>query len=72
MKRLYDISDASACTELELSNEFSNLIDDFVEQKLASGLDIRDVELCLITTVSMKFVEKRLIRKAPGSFYDKQ
>lgn len=72
MKRLYDISDDSACTELELSNEFSNLIDDFVEQKLASGLDIRDVELCLITTVSMKFVEKRLIRKAPGSFYDKQ
>lgn len=71
MKRLYNPSDSSSSAELELSTEFSNLIDEFVEKKLSRGLDIRDVELCLITTISMKFVEKRLMRKATGSFYDK-
>lgn len=43
--------------EQRVYSEFTSLITPFINEKIREGIDIRDLELCLISTLGMKFTK---------------
>lgn len=65
--RLYQDNSKYTENEGRVYSEFNTLITPFINEKLREGIDIRDLELCLISTLSMKFTEVRLMAQAKAS-----
>lgn len=53
--------------EQRVYSEFTSLITPFINEKIREGIDIRDLELCLISTLSMKFTEVRLMAQVKAA-----
>ena len=53
--RLYQDNSKYTENEGRVYSEFNTLITPFINEKIREGIDIRDLELCLISTLSMKF-----------------